>query len=89
MGYGWAKQGKINPRARVLAERAEALAGNRPQAPDQRAVTVADVAAQGTLKLLSAKASAAPTMEQHNALVEDVHALAAILTRMGAKITGF
>lgn len=89
MGYGLPKQDKASARMRVLTERAETLAGNRPQAPERKAITAQDVGAQGALKLLSAKVTAAPTMEQHNALVEDVHALAALLNRIGAKITGF
>lgn len=89
MGYGWSKQGKISARTRVLTERAEALTGNRPQAPELKAITVQDVGAQGELKLRSTKVTAAPTIDQYNALVEDVHAIAALLNRLGAKITGF
>lgn len=56
--------------------------------PAQAAITGEDAAALGTIALKSARVSAAPTMDQHNALVADVRALAAVLNRMGARFTG-
>lgn len=90
MGYPVNPRLKPSPRQRGQNERAEALTGSRSDAaPEKKAVTFEAAAEMGQLKLLSSRATAAPTMEQHNALVEDIHALAAVLNRMGAKITGF
>lgn len=89
MGYGLPRQGRINPRARALAERAEALAGARnDKATDKQAVTKDDAAQLGSIKLKSERVTAAPTMEQHNALVEDLRQIAVVLNAMGAKFTG-
>lgn len=69
----------------VRAERLDQLAGERG---DVRAVTTDDAAAMGLTALKSALVTAAPTAAQHNALVEDVRMLAAMLNRIGATITG-
>lgn len=91
MGYGWAKQGKINARARVLAERTEALTGTRnsnPASEAKVAVTKDNAAQMGAIALRSTRVTAAPTMDQHNALVEDLRQIAAVLNAIGAKFSG-
>jgi hypothetical protein len=89
MGYPDRKDVKPTPQARARAERVDALAGARTDtAPEKQAVTRGDMAAQGAVRLMSAKVSAPPTAAEHNALVDDVRALAAALNAMGAKFTG-
>lgn len=80
---------KRTPRERVLTERAEALTGARnDKAPEKLAVTRENMGQSGSVKLLSERVAAAPTMEQHNALVEDVRQIVALLNKMGANFTG-
>lgn len=89
MGYPTRTDIKPTPQARARAERADALAGSRSNAaPDKQAVTRADMASLGAVELTSAKVTTTPTAAQHNALVDDVRALAAALNAMGAKFTG-
>lgn len=90
MGYPIQTAVRATPQQKKLTERAESLSGLRDgQDSAKRAVTVEDVQQLGTVKLLSAKATAAPTMDQYNALVADVQAIARLLNAMGAKFTGF
>ena len=90
MGYPVKATPKATPRARGQEERAEALTGLRnDEAPEKLAVTRGDLAKLGNIKLLSNKVSAAPTLEQHNALIEDVRQIASLLNSMGAKFSGF
>lgn len=89
MGYPNRNDVKPTPQARARAERVDALAGSRSGAsPEKQAITRADMGAQGAVRLMSAKVSATPTAAEHNALVDDVRALAAALNAMGAKFTG-
>jgi hypothetical protein len=89
MSYPTRTDVKPTPQARARAERVDALAGARNDAsPDKQAVTRGDMAAQGAVRLLSTKVTTAPTVAEHNALVDDVRALAAALNAMGAKFTG-
>lgn len=73
--------GPVNARP----ERLDELAGERG---DDRAVMQSDTAELGTIAILSRRVTAAPTAAEHNALVEDLHAIASMLNRMGAKFTG-
>lgn len=89
MGYPTIPARKKGP-ASARNERVDDLLGERRGAEggSGRAVTVKDAATMGQVQLKSARVSASPTMEQHNALVEDLRTIAAILNRMGATITG-
>lgn len=88
MGYPANSRRRVGVAARSTAERVEALLGERRNnTPEQQAVTRAEPAGQGTLALKSANVTAAPTAAEHNALVEDMRALAGVLNAMGAKIT--
>lgn len=88
MGYPIRTTGRASPQQRGQLERAEALTGDRAGAADKKAITREDAATLGIVKLQSALVSAAPTQADFNALVRDVHALAAALNAMGAKFTG-
>lgn len=79
---------RITASARATTEKVEALIGERRNnTPEQQAITRKDPASLGTLALTSTLVAAAPTAADHNALVKDVQALAAVLNAMGAKIT--
>lgn len=74
---------------RALKERAESLTGTRSGVGDEkRAVTQEEAAQLGIVTLRAAYVTAAPTAAQHNALVDDIRAIAATLNAMGAKFTG-
>ena len=88
MSYPTRTDVKPTPQQRAQNERAQALTGSGGNQPEKKAVTRADVASLGTIKLLSAHVSAAPTAADHNALVDDVRAIAAVLNAMGAKFSG-
>lgn len=89
MSYPTRNDVKPTPQARARAERVDALAGTRNDtAPDKQAVTRGDMASLGAVRLTSAKVTASPTAADHNALVDDVRAIAAALNAMGAKFTG-
>lgn len=88
MGYPDSRRNRVSGAARATAERLEALVGERRNnTPEQQAVTRQESGSLGTLALKSAAVTAAPTAADHNALVDDVRALAAVLNAMGAKIT--
>jgi len=88
MGYPGSSRQRPSGANRATAERLEALVGERRNnTPEQRAVIREDAAGLGTIALKSTTVSAAPTAAEHNALVEDVRALAAVLNAVGAKIT--
>lgn len=77
---------KLTPKQVGATERAEALTGSRGNvAPEKRAITREDAGAKGTQVLRATHVSAAPTAAQHNALVDDMRALATVLAAMGAK----
>lgn len=77
---------KPTPQQRGAAERSEALTGSRGAgAVDKKAITREDAAAKGTQLLRSVHVSAAPTAAQHNALVDDIRAIASVLSAMGAR----
>lgn len=72
-------------------ERADTLSGARnssPAAETKKAITRQEAAQQGTIQLRSTYVTAAPTAEQHNALVHDILQIALVLNKMGAKFTG-
>jgi hypothetical protein len=91
MGYPDRTDAKPSPQQRGKQERAEALTGSRSSASqERRAITREDTAAQGIVKLLSSRLlpSASVTVDDHNAVVDDIRAIAAVLNAMGAKFTG-
>ena len=86
---GYPKTGaRARGNAGAQSERIDRLLGQRGTDTSGAAVTFEDAAALGSIALQSAIVSAAPTAAEHNALVADVRALAAILNTMGAKLTG-
>lgn len=89
MGYPTRTDSKPTPQQRAQNERTQALTGLQGQDNSKKAVLVSDAAKVGSVSLLSAKVTAAPTAAEHNALVDDVRALALALNAMGAKFTGF
>lgn len=68
------------------AERVGRLLGEHDK--NSAAVTQGMAANLGNIAIQSKLVTAAPTADQHNALVRDIHALAAVLNAMGAKFTG-
>lgn len=74
--------------ARALSERVERLTGDRGKDDAGAAVTREVAASLGNITIRSKLVTAAPTAADHNALVADIHAIAAILNAMGAKLTG-
>jgi hypothetical protein len=88
MGFPPRTDSRASPRQRGQQERAEALTGDRAGAENRKAITRDDAARLGAVKLQSALVSAAPTAADHNALVNDIRALAAVLNGMGANFTG-
>lgn len=90
MGYPEITRPKPSPRAKGQEERAQALTGFRnDEAPEKLAVTRGDLAKLGNIKLLANRITAAPTMENYNALIEDVRQIASLLNSMGAKFSDF
>ena len=88
MGYPSRNGGRAAPNKASQSERVDTLLGDRGKAsPELRAVIRQDAADAGTIALQSAIVTAAPTAEQHNALVQDIRDLAAVLNRMGANFT--
>lgn len=80
---------RMEVKDRVQIERAESLTGTRPGVgQEKRAVTQENAAALGVVRLMCEKVTDTPTLAQHNALVDDIRALAATLNAMGAKFTG-
>lgn len=68
-------------------ENLQALVGER--GPDaKKAVRRGDVARIGPIALTSARVTAAPTMADHNKVVDDIKALAAAIERLGAAFSG-
>lgn len=88
MGYPTRAGRKPAPNIAAQGERLQALVGDRGRDEGQKAVTRADAAAMGAIALRSTYVTAAPTADQHNALVDDLRALAGVLNSMGARITG-
>lgn len=76
------------PQTKSQDEKSKLLTGMNGDVPAKLAVTRGDAGALGTVKLLSAKVTSAPTAADHNALVSDIRALAAVLNGMGANLTG-
>lgn len=76
------------PQANSQDEKAKLLTGMNGTDPDKLAVTRGDVGKLGLIALKSTHVSSAPTAADHNALVDDVRAIAALLTQMGATFTG-
>lgn len=89
MGYPDKKIGNPSPSIRRQGEQVQSLVGDRGAGREGKLAVIRENAASlGTLKLLSANAAgAAPTADEHNALVADVRALAAVLNAIGASIT--
>ncbi len=87
MSYPTAIPRVPGPKERGTDQRLESLAGRNE--PAKRAVTREDASGLGLVRLTSSIVSAAPSAAEHNALVADIHALAAVLNLMGAKFTGF
>lgn len=89
MGYPGNRNSNPSPSLQRQGEKLQGLVGDRGAGREEKlAVTREDAAKLGTLQLLSANAAgAAPTAAEHNALVTDLRALAAVLNAMGAKIT--
>lgn len=89
MGYPNKRPGNPSPNLQRQNEKLQSLVGDRGTGREEKlAVTRENAANLGTLQLLSANAAGAtPTAAEHNALVTDVRALAALLNAMGAKIT--
>lgn len=89
MGYPFRTGTRTTPQQRGQDERSEALTGSRSgAAPEKRAITREESGALGAVRLNSAKVTAPPTADEHNALVDDLRAIAAVLNAMGAKFTG-
>lgn len=85
MGYPEARP-RPDPKARALVERTEVLTGTRSgAAPEKQALTREDAAARGIVKLKATRVTAAPTMDQYNALLEDVQQVAIALNALGAR----
>lgn len=73
---------------KTQVESLQAMTGERGTAA-MRAVRRGDVARIGSITLNSAHAAgAAPTAAEHNALVDDVKALAAVLERIAGAFSG-
>lgn len=67
-------------------ERNQAMTGTRSDAaPERAAVTREQAASLGIVQLRATRATAAPTMDQYNALLTDVQQIALALNAMGAK----
>lgn len=89
MGYPTSTGAKTAPNRAAQDERAAALVGDRGRrAAELRAVTLKDAADAGVIELQARTVTAAPTAAEHNALVADIKAIAAVLTRLGAKFSG-
>jgi len=88
MAYPTRTSSRPAPQRGSQEERLGAILGDRGlRDPNLRAVKREDAADAGVIPLQSTLVTAAPTMEQHNALVADMRALAAVLNRLGANIT--
>jgi hypothetical protein len=68
-------------------ETLQALAGERGT-PAMKAVRKGDVPRIGAITLTSARVTAAPTMDDHNKVVEDIKTLAALIEKLGAAFSG-
>lgn len=88
MGYPIRTGARTTPQQKGQQASAEALTGFGGAAPEKKAITREDAGALGAVRLLSAKVTAAPTAAEHNALVEDLRAIAALLNTMGSNFTG-
>lgn len=88
MGYPTRSDIKPTPQQREQSNRSQSLTGLQGTDSEKKAVTREDAANLGAVRLLSARVSAAPSAADHNALVDDVRALALVLNAMGAKFTG-
>ena len=65
----------------------QTMAGER--GPEKlKAVRRGDVPRIGAIALTSAHVSSAPTMADHNKVVDDIKALAALIERLGAAFSG-
>lgn len=89
MGYPTNKTGRPGPNIAAQGERLQGLLGERGKDGGLKALTRGDAAAFGAVALKAQLVTAAPTADQHNALVEDIRAIAALLNGLGAKFTGF
>lgn len=89
MGYPTKGTARPGPNIAAQGERLQGLLGERGKGDGPKAITRGNLADFGDVKLKAAVVTAAPTAAEHNALVEDMRAIAAMLNRMGAKITGF
>lgn len=86
MPYPTRTGSKQTPKERGIAENLESLAGFQNNgAVERKAVTRQDASSMGVQVLRAARITSAPTADQYNALVDDMHALVAVLTAMGAK----
>lgn len=88
MGYPTRNDIKPTPQQREQSNRSQSLTGLQGADSEKKAITREDAANFGAVRLLSARISAAPSAAEHNALVDDVRALALVLNAMGAKFTG-
>lgn len=68
-------------------ESLQVLLGERGT-PAMRAVRRGDVQRLGAITLTSARVTAAPTMADHNKVVDDIKALAAAIERLAAAFQG-
>ncbi len=89
MGYPTkAPRTRAPANASATVERVKALTGEQASNPQGAALTIEDAAALGAIPIESRLVGAAPTQAEHNALVRDVRAIAAVLNRLGARFTG-
>lgn len=88
MGYPKSNGARPQPRTSVQGERLDALTGALGAKAGKEAVTREEFLSLGTTAIKCKYATAAPTMAEYNALVDDVRALAALLNKLGAQFTG-
>lgn len=88
MSYPTKPRSRPQPRAGVQGERLDALTGALGAKAGKEAITREQFAALGTTAIQCKYATAAPTMAEYNALVDDVRALASLLNLLGAQFTG-
>lgn len=77
---------KVAPQDVALNDRARELTGEEGKASEKAAVKRSDVSALGNIKLQSNLIAGTPSAADHNALVNDLRTIAAILNAMGANI---
>lgn len=89
MGYPNRTGTKAAPNIVAQDEYLGALLGDRGKGdPGLAAVKRGDAAGAGLIALQAKTVTAAPTAAEHNALVNDMRAIAGVLARMGGRFTG-